>query len=196
VSGCVCEKLNHTTSSLINHDSSNIKMKGINILHFFVLLLIAYYSLLMKILVVCLGNICRSPLGEGILKSKLPENFVVDSVGTISMHEGKKPDERSIETAKNHGIDISKQRSRPIKKADLENFDHIYCMDLSVYEDVISMAKNEEQRKKISLFLEAAGNNGENNEVPDPYWGNLADFENVYQMIDEASSKIAQKLVN
>ena len=191
-----CEKLNHTTSSLINHDSSNIKMKGINILHFFVLLLIAYYSLLMKILVVCLGNICRSPLGEGILKSKLPENFVVDSVGTISMHEGKKPDERSIETAKNHGIDISKQRSRPIKKADLENFDHIYCMDLSVYEDVISMAKNEEQRKKISLFLEAAGNNGENNEVPDPYWGNLADFENVYQMIDEASSKIAQKLVN
>lgn len=171
-------------------------MKGINILHFFVLLLIAYYSLLMKILVVCLGNICRSPLGEGILKSKLPENFVVDSVGTISMHEGKKPDERSIETAKNHGIDISKQRSRPIKKADLENFDHIYCMDLSVYEDVISMAKNEEQRKKISLFLEAAGNNGENNEVPDPYWGNLADFENVYQMIDEASSKIAQKLVN
>ena len=171
-------------------------MKGINILHFFVLLLIAYYSLLMKILVVCLGNICRSPLGEGILKSKLPENFVVDSVGTISMHEGKKPDERSIETAKNHGIDISKQKSRPITKADLENFDHIYCMDLSVYEDVISMAKNEEQRKKISLFLEAAGNNGENNEVPDPYWGNLADFENVYQMIDEASSKIAQKLVN
>ena len=69
-------------------------------------------------------------------------------------------------------------------------------MDLSVYEDVISMAKNEEQSKKISLFLEAAGNNGENNEVPDPYWGNLADFENVYQMIDEASSKIAQKLVN
>ena len=102
-------------------------MKGINILHFFVLLLIAYYSLLMKILVVCLGNICRSPLGEGILKSKLPENFVVDSVGTISMHEGKKPDERSIEIAKNHGIDISKQRSRPITKADLENFDHIYC---------------------------------------------------------------------
>ena len=171
-------------------------MKGINIPHFFVLLLIAYYSLLMKILVVCLGNICRSPLGEGILKSKLPENFVVDSVGTISMHEGKKPDERSIEIAKNHGIDISKQRSRPITKADLENFDHIYCMDLSVYEDVISMAKNEEQRKKISLFLEAAGNNGENNEVPDPYWGTLADFENVYQMIDEASSKIAQKLVN
>ncbi len=171
-------------------------MKGINILHFFVLLLIAYYSLLMKILVVCLGNICRSPLGEGILKSKLPENFVVDSVGTISMHEGNKPDERSIEIAKNHGIDISKQRSRPITKADLENFDHIYCMDLSVYEDVISMAKNEEQRKKISLFLEAAGNNGENDEVPDPYWGTLADFENVYQMIDEASSKIAQKLVN
>ena len=150
----------------------------------------------MKILVVCLGNICRSPLGEGILKSKLPENFVVDSAGTISMHEGEHPDKRAIATAKNHGIDISKQRSRPITKTDLENFDQIYCMDLSVYEDVISLAKNDEQRQKISLFLESAGNFGNENEVPDPYWGTLADFENVYQMIDEASSKIAQKLVN
>ena len=97
----------------------------------------------MKILVVCLGNICRSPLAEGILKSKLPENFTVDSAGTISLHEGEHPDKRAIETAENHGIKIGKQRSRPITKKDLEDFDKIYCMDISVYEDVISMAKNE-----------------------------------------------------
>ena len=143
---------------------------------------------------VCLGNICRSPLAEGILQTKLPENFIVDSAGTISMHEGKHPDQRSIETAKNHGIDISKQRSRPITTKDLENFDKIYCMDLSVYEDVISMAKNEIQRQKISLFLAEAGNFGNNNEVPDPYWGNLTDFENVFLLLDEACEKIAKTL--
>ena len=108
-------------------------------------------------------------------------------------HEGEKLQERILELETQSAEYLAGWKRA---KADLENFDHIYCMDLSVYEDVISMAKNEEQRKKISLFLEAAGNNGENNEVPDPYWGNLADFENVYQMIDEASSKIAQKLVN
>ena len=148
----------------------------------------------MKILAVCLGNICRSPLAEGILKSKLPENFLVDSAGTISMHEGKKPDSRSIEVAENHGIDISKQRSRPITTKDFENFDKIYCMDLSVYEDVISMAKNEEQRQKISLFLAEAGNFGNDNEVPDPYWGNLNDFEKVFLLLEEASEKIAKDL--
>lgn len=150
----------------------------------------------MKILIVCLGNICRSPLAEGIMKSKLPENFTVDSAGTISMHEGKQPDKRAIATAKNHGIDISNQKSRPTTKNDLDYFDKILCMDLNVYEDVVSMAKNEEQRKKISLFLEEAGNSGENMEVPDPYWGDMDEFESVYQLIDTASEKIANKLKN
>lgn len=150
----------------------------------------------MKILVVCLGNICRSPLAEGILKSKLPENFTVDSAGTISLHEGEHPDKRAIETAENHGIKIGKQRSRPITKKDLEDFDKIYCMDLSVYEDVISMAKNEEQRRKIVLYLEEAGFTGDQADVPDPYWGNLSDFENVYQLLDEAADSIVAKLVS
>ena len=150
----------------------------------------------MKILVVCLGNICRSPLAEGILKSKLPENFKVDSAGTISLHEGEHPDKRAIETAENHGITIGKQRSRPITKKDLEDFDKIYCMDLSVYEDVISMAKNEDQRRKIVLYLEEAGFTGDQADVPDPYWGNLSDFENVYQLLDEAADSIVAKLVS
>lgn len=91
----------------------------------------------MKILAVCLGNICRSPLAEGILKSKLPESFIIDSAGTIALHEGEHPDKRAISTAAKYGLDISKQRSRPILPKDFEDFDLIYCMDLSVFETVI-----------------------------------------------------------
>ena len=150
----------------------------------------------MKILAVCLGNICRSPLAEGILKSKLPEHFTVDSAGTISMHEGKHPDKRYISTAAKYGLDISKQRSRTILPKDFEEFDVIYCMDLSVFETVISMAKNEDQRRKIVLYLEEAGFTGDQVDVPDPYWGNLSDFENVYQLLDEAADSIVAKLVS
>jgi protein-tyrosine phosphatase len=147
----------------------------------------------MKILMVCLGNICRSPLAEGIMKTKVPGNFFVDSVGTISMHEGEHPDKRAIKTAANHGIDISKQRSRPIINEDLENFDKIYCMDIDVYEDVISKAKNEEQRQKIFLFLEIFGDH-ENAEVPDPYWGDMNDFEDVFQLLDKGCDAILNHL--
>lgn len=148
----------------------------------------------MKILVVCLGNICRSPLAEGILKSKLPENFTVDSAGTISLHEGEKPDKRAVKTAQNHSVDISQQRSRPINSGDLEDFDQIYCMDLSVYEDVISLAKSEKQRLKISLFLQEADLPINNYEVFDPYWSGLDGFEEVYQLLDQAADSIAAKL--
>ncbi|AYO57269.1 protein-tyrosine-phosphatase [Chryseobacterium sp. 6424] len=150
----------------------------------------------MKILVVCLGNICRSPLAEGILKSKLPEGFVIDSAGTISLHEGENPDKRATSIAKKHGIDISKQRSRPITTEDFEYFDRIYCMDLSVLEDVISLAKNDEQRAKVSLFLEEAGIEGNNYEVFDPYWSEMDGFEKVYQLLDDASEAIKIKLTS
>lgn len=149
----------------------------------------------MKILMVCLGNICRSPLAEGILRGKLPANFMIDSAGTISLHEGEHPDKRAIETAKNHGIDISGQKSRPITVRDLQNFDHIYCMDLSVFEDVISLAQNEEQRKKISLFLEAAGEYGQNTDVPDPYWSGMDGFEKVFLLLEESCESIKTKLL-
>lgn len=149
----------------------------------------------MKILMVCLGNICRSPLAEGIMKTKLPEGFFVDSVGTISMHEGEHPDKRAIQTAANHNIDISRQKSRPITKKDLETFDKIYCMDIDVYEDVVSKAENEEQRQKISLFLEPLGDH-KNAEVPDPYWGDMKDFEDVFQLLDRGCDAIKKQILS
>ncbi|WP_027377589.1 low molecular weight protein-tyrosine-phosphatase [Kaistella palustris] len=143
----------------------------------------------MKILMVCLGNICRSPLAEGILKSKLPANFTVDSAGTIDMHAGKAPDHRSVETAKKYSIDISKQSSRPFTAADFDNYDYIYCMDRSNLADVLSLAKTEEQRKKVSLMLG-------DREVPDPYWGDIKDFDDVYQLLDKGADHIANELTS
>lgn len=148
----------------------------------------------MKILMVCLGNICRSPLAEGIMKTKVPESFMVDSAGTISMHEGEHPDKRAIKTAANHSVDISRQRSRPITRRDYETFDKIYCMDRDVLKDVISKAKNEEECQKISLFLEVLDDH-KNAEVPDPYWGDMNDFEKVYQLLDKGCDAIRNQIL-
>ncbi len=148
----------------------------------------------MRILMVCLGNICRSPLAEGIMKTKLPEGFEVDSAGTISMHEGEHPDKRAIKTAANHDIDISRQRSRPIIRKDFETFDKIYCMDIDVLEDVISKTNNEEERQKVSLFLEALGDH-KNAEVPDPYWGDMRNFEEVFQLLDKGCNAIRNQII-
>lgn len=148
----------------------------------------------MKILMVCLGNICRSPLAEGIMKTKVPDNFVVDSAGTISLHEGEHPDKRAVKTAANHNIDISKQKSRPITRRDFEIFDKIYCMDIDVFEDVVSKTKSEEERKKVALFLEVLGDH-ENAEVPDPYWGDMKDFENVFQLLDKGCDAIINQIL-
>ncbi|SEF63004.1 protein-tyrosine phosphatase [Halpernia humi] len=142
----------------------------------------------MKILMVCLGNICRSPLAEGILKAKLPKNFAVESAGTIAMHQGNAPDSRSIKVAKKHGLDISHQKSKHLKAEDLENFDLIFCMDKHNLQDVKDLASNENQVKKISLILENA-------EVPDPYYGTNEDFENVFQLLDKACERISREVV-
>lgn len=142
---------------------------------------------------VCLGNICRSPLAEGILKAKLPENFVVDSAGTIAMHEGQHPDRRAIITASNHGVDIASQQSRPIQKSDLDKYDLIFCMDHNNLNDVQRLAVNQQQIEKIALLLAFAGNPSIP-EVPDPYWGNLDDFEKVYQLLDNACETISTLL--
>ena len=148
----------------------------------------------MNILMVCLGNICRSPLAEGIMKTKVPVDFLIDSAGTISLHEGKHPDKRAVETAAQHGIDISNQRSRPITAADFEKFDKIYCMDIDVMADVVSKARTEKQRQKVSLFLEVLGDH-ENAEVPDPYWGGTDEFEHVFQLLEAGCSKIAAQFL-
>ncbi|NVK09047.1 MAG: low molecular weight phosphotyrosine protein phosphatase [Tenacibaculum sp.] len=147
-----------------------------------------------KILMVCLGNICRSPLAEGILQSKLSSgNFAVDSAGTAGYHVGELPDGRSIEVARKYGIDITNQRSRKFVKADFDKFDIIFTMDQSNYGDIVAMSENEEQHEKVKMILNELYPN-ENRNVPDPYYGGDQGFENVYRMLDEACEIIASKL--
>ncbi|HLO73632.1 MAG TPA: low molecular weight protein-tyrosine-phosphatase [Flavobacterium sp.] len=146
-----------------------------------------------SILMVCLGNICRSPLAEGIMRSKLSEDFVVDSAGTGGWHAGELPDKRSITTAKSKGIDITNQRARQFKIADFTTFDYIFVMDNSNYKDVIALAPNEEAKSKVKLILNELFPN-ENVDVPDPYYGGQEGFENVYNMLDQACEEIAKKL--
>lgn len=147
----------------------------------------------MKILMVCLGNICRSPLAEGILKAKLPKDYVVDSAGTGAWHTGQQPDKRSIATAKNRGLDITNQRARQFKVSDFDTFDYIYVMDNSNYKDVLSLAPTEESKSKVRLILNEIFPN-ENVDVPDPYYGGDDGFENVFDMLDQACEAIARKL--
>ncbi len=143
---------------------------------------------------VCLGNICRSPLAEGILKSKVdPDKVFVDSAGTGHWHVGHLPDERSIDVAKKYNLDITDQRGRQFSAADFDNFDLIYVMDNSNKENVLALAQNEEQRKKVKLILDEIFP-GENVDVPDPYFGGGVGFENVYKMLEEACEIIARKL--
>ncbi len=148
-----------------------------------------------NILMVCLGNICRSPLAEGILRSKLPANqFFIDSAGTANYHIGDPPDRRSVEIAKKNQIDISNHRGRQFKVSDYDRFDIIYVMDNSNYQNVIHLARNEKDTKKISLILNELYSN-ENMDVPDPYYGGNHGFKNVFEMLDEACDKISRKLL-
>ena len=147
-----------------------------------------------NILMVCLGNICRSPLAEGILQSKLnPELFTVDSAGTSSYHIGNKPDPRSISTAKKHHIDITKQRARQFTKQDFIDFDIIYAMDNSNFANIIALAKNDAQHSKVKLILNESFPD-KNLDVPDPYYGGDNGFEKVYTLLEDASEKISAKL--
>ncbi|WP_199287728.1 low molecular weight protein-tyrosine-phosphatase [Pseudotamlana carrageenivorans] len=149
---------------------------------------------MMNILMVCLGNICRSPLAEGILKSKLPSGgFHVDSAGTASYHIGASPDRRSIEVAKKHGLDISKLRGRQLVVSDFDKFDYIYVMDASNYQNALKLARNEDDRKKAKYILNEVYPN-QNFDVPDPYYGGDEGFQNVYNMLEEACEKIANDL--
>ncbi|SDR98941.1 low molecular weight protein-tyrosine-phosphatase [Gramella sp. MAR_2010_147] len=149
-----------------------------------------------RVLMVCLGNICRSPLAEGILKSKVdPSKVFVDSAGTGSWHIGSEPDRRSIATAKRYDLDITEQRGRQFSKKDFEDFDYIFTMDNSNFKDVMAMAETDEDRQKVHLILEEIFPS-ENVDVPDPYHGGEQGFENVYQMLNEACDLIAKKLEN
>lgn len=146
-----------------------------------------------RILMVCLGNICRSPLAEGILKSKVDTSKVfVDSAGTSNYHIDDSPDSRSIAIAKQYDLDITGQRGRQFSAKDFDSFDKIYVMDMANYRDVISMARNEEDKKKVSLILNEIFP-GENVEVPDPYHGGNDGFKKVYEMLEAACEVIAEK---
>ena len=143
---------------------------------------------------VCLGNICRSPLAEGILKDKIKNaglDWEVDSAGTSGWHSGEQPDIRSIEVATKYKIDITNQSSRKVRSVDYEIFDLIYAMDTQNYNDLISQAR-EDEKHKIKLILNEIYP-GQNKNVPDPYWDDNG-FEKVYKMLDEACDMIVEKI--
>lgn len=141
-----------------------------------------------KILFVCLGNICRSPLAEGImlhLKDKHSLNVEIDSAGTAGYHVGEAPDNRTIANAKKNGVDLSSLRARQFDKKDLDTFDKIYVMDHSNLRNVLALAKDQKQKEKVSLFLNAVYP-GKDLEVPDPYYGTEQGFEDVFQLVYKA----------
>ncbi len=148
----------------------------------------------MKILMVCLGNICRSPLAEGILKHKLTERglaWEVDSAGTGFWHIGEPPDPRSVSTARKYGLDISGQRARQLQASDLEKFDLILAMDSSNYQDVLRLANGSHQKEKVEMILNYMAP-GSNLNVPDPYWDDDG-FDQVFHMLNEACDKVIER---
>lgn len=147
----------------------------------------------MNILMVCLGNICRSPLAEGVMQHLIDQkglNWTVDSAGTSGFHNGALPDMRSIAVAKDYGIDITNQHSRKFVSEDFDRFDHIYVMDSSNYQNVVKLARSDDHRSKVSLLLNAA-EPGLNRNVPDPYYE--GGFDGVYQMIDKACKALVSQ---
>ena len=143
---------------------------------------------------VCLGNICRSPLAEGILKAKTNHlDVVVDSAGTAAYHIGEQPDIRSIEIANKYGIDLTSQRARQFSVNDFDEFDKIYAMDSSNYANIISLARDEKDRDKVDVILNES-NPKSFQSVPDPYYGGDNGFQDVYDMLDKACDKIVEQI--
>ncbi len=147
-----------------------------------------------RILMVCLGNICRSPLAEGILKSKVDTSKIfVDSAGTGNYHVGGLPDQRSIDVAKKYAIDITDQRCRQFSVQDFDDFDIIFVMDNSNRRNVLELARNQQDKDKVKMILNELFPN-ENVDVPDPYTGGLNGFEQVFQMLNKACAIVAQNV--
>jgi protein-tyrosine phosphatase len=152
----------------------------------------------MRILMVCLGNICRSPLAQGILEHKLKLNNInaeVDSAGTAAYHSGESPDIRSQQIASKYGIDISKQRARQFQQVDFDKFDRIYAMDSENYLNIAALARNDQDLEKVRLIMNEVYP-GRNVSVPDPYYGGKDGFEKIYRMLEEAADKITGDYIN
>ena len=148
----------------------------------------------MKILMVCLGNICRSPIAQGILSSKTKHlNVIVDSAGTAGYHTGSPPDSRSIEIAKRHNIDLQNQRARQFTRNDFDEFDIIYAMDTNNYAHLIALTKNQKEKEKIRMILNEI-EPGLFQSVPDPYYGGENGFEKVYNLLEKACHKIVNQI--
>ena len=150
----------------------------------------------MKILMVCLGNICRSPMAEGIMRSKIEQNnmnITVDSCGTAAYHVGDSPDQRAQQTLKKHQTDISNLRGRQFSVKDFDEFDLIFTMDKHNYNDIINMARNKSDKNKVEMIMNAVYEN-ENISVPDPYYGGSDGFETTYKMLDLACTNILKNL--
>ena len=149
-----------------------------------------------KILMVCLGNICRSPLAQGILEEKAKSHNIdidVDSASTGSWHVGSSPDKRSISTAFNHNIDISNQKARKFNTRDFNTFDRIYVMDTNNLRDILRLASSETDSEKVKLILNIT-HPEQQLSVPDPYYGGEHGFEEVYQLLDKACDEIIMEL--
>ncbi len=149
-----------------------------------------------KILMVCLGNICRSPMAEGVMRQKIEKyelDAVVDSAGTIANHVGEAPDKRSIANGLKHNVDISMLRARQIQPSDFEDFDFLFVMDKSNYKNVIGLARNKEEQKKVNLIMNELYPRTDI-EVPDPYFGDEDGFEKVFHLLDMACENIARNL--
>lgn len=150
----------------------------------------------MKILMVCLGNICRSPLADGLLRKKVNDlglDVIVDSAGTSSYHVGEAPDARMRETARNNDVPIDELRARQFSVADFDAFDLIYAMDLSNFKNMAELARNEDDLTKLHLILNEIYP-GQDLEVPDPYFGGDQGFKDVFNMLDEATDIILDKI--
>ena len=144
---------------------------------------------------VCLGNICRSPLAEGILRQKIEAaglDWEVDSAGTGAWHIGNPPDPRSVAEAARRGLDISHQRARQFIASDFNDFDHILVMDSSNYQNVLKLARNQTDRDKVELVMNY-DRPGYNQSVPDPYWDDDG-FAGVYDMLERACARVVERL--
>lgn len=150
-----------------------------------------------KVLMVCLGNICRSPVANGLLRDKIEQrglNASVESAGTSAYHLDEKPDSRSTANAAQHGIDITDLRARQFVTADFDEFDFIYAMDSSNYQNIVALARNDADRAKVEMILNLS-EPGRNQSVPDPYFGAGDEgFERVFQLLDNACDVLADRL--